>query len=50
VHSGTCLAGGANYRFKCVTLGICKVQLGRVKCVTPTHCNATGMGFKYVTP
>jgi hypothetical protein len=50
VHSRTCLAGGANYRFKCVTLGIRKVQLGRVKCVTPTHCNATGMGFKCVTP
>jgi hypothetical protein len=50
VHSGTCLAGGTDYRFKCVTLGIRKVQLGRVKCVTPTHCNETGMGFKCVTP
>jgi hypothetical protein len=26
VHLGTCLAGGADYRFKCVTLGIRKVQ------------------------
>jgi hypothetical protein len=25
VHSGTCLAGGADYRFKCVTWGIYKV-------------------------
>jgi hypothetical protein len=33
-HSGTCLNSGADYRFKCVTLGIRKVQLGRVKCVT----------------
>jgi hypothetical protein len=33
VHSRTCLAGGGDYRFKCVTLGIHKVQLGRAKCV-----------------
>jgi hypothetical protein len=33
VHSGMCLASGAGYRFKCVTLGICRVQLRRVKCV-----------------
>jgi hypothetical protein len=30
VHSGTCLASGIDYRFKCVTLGIQTVQLGRV--------------------
>jgi hypothetical protein len=36
VQSRTCLAGGADYRFKCVTPGIRKVQLGRVKCV---HAN-----------
>jgi hypothetical protein len=34
----------------CVTLGIRKVQSGRVKCVTLTHYIATGMGFKCVTP
>jgi hypothetical protein len=39
-----------DYRFKCVTLGIYKVQLGRVKCVTQTHCNMTAMGFMCVTP
>jgi hypothetical protein len=50
VHSGTCLAGGADYRFKCVTLKICKVQSRGVKCVTSTHCSATGMGSKCVTP
>jgi hypothetical protein len=50
VHSGTCLAGGTDYMFMCVTLGIRKVQLGRLKCVTPTHCNAIGLGFKCVTP
>jgi hypothetical protein len=50
VHSGTCLAGGTDYRFKCVTMGICKVQLGRVKCVMLTHCNVMGMEFKCVTP
>jgi hypothetical protein len=50
VQSGTCLVGGADYRFKCVTLGICKVQSETVKCVTPTHCSAMGMGFKCVTP
>jgi hypothetical protein len=33
VHSETYLVGGTDYRFKCVTLGIRKVQLGRVKCV-----------------
>jgi hypothetical protein len=36
VHSRMCLARGTDYRFKCVTLGICKVQLGRVKCA---HAN-----------
>jgi hypothetical protein len=50
VHSGTCLAGGTDYRFKCVTLGIRKVQLGRVKCVTLTHSNTMGVGFQCVTP
>jgi hypothetical protein len=50
VHLGTCLAGGTDYRFKCVTLEICKVQLGRVKCVMPTHCSTIGMGLKCVTP
>jgi hypothetical protein len=50
VHSGTCLASGADNRIKCVTLGIRKVQLRRVKCVTLTHCNVTVMGFKCVTP
>jgi hypothetical protein len=35
VHSRMCLAGGVDYRFKCVILGVCKVQLGRVKCVQP---------------
>jgi hypothetical protein len=50
VHLRTCLAGGPDCRFKCVTLGIRKVQLGRVKCVhaDPLQCN--GMGFKCVTP
>jgi hypothetical protein len=33
VHSRTCLAGGGDYKFKCVTLRIHKVQLGRAKCV-----------------
>jgi hypothetical protein len=33
VHSGMCLAGGVDYMFKFVTLGICTVQLRRVKCV-----------------
>jgi hypothetical protein len=46
VHSETCLACGTDYKFKCVTLGIHKVQSGRVKCVTPTHGSPTGMGFK----
>jgi hypothetical protein len=41
VHSGTCLAGGMDYRFKCVTLGIRKVQLGRVKC---DHADALQCG------
>jgi hypothetical protein len=50
VHSGSCLAGGMDYRFKCVTLGIRKVQLERVKCVTLTHYNATGIGFNCFTP
>jgi hypothetical protein len=50
VHSGMCVASGANYRFKCVTLGIRKVQSGSVKCVTLTHCSATGMGFNCATP
>jgi hypothetical protein len=50
VQSGTCLAGGMGYMFKCVTLGICKVQSARVKCVMLTHCSMTGMGFKCVTP
>jgi hypothetical protein len=50
VHSGTCLAGGTDYRFKCVTLGICKLQTGRVKRVTPTHSSTAGMGIKCVTP
>jgi hypothetical protein len=50
VHSGRCLASGADYRFKCVTLGIRKVQSRKVKCVTMTHCNVMGMGFKCVTP
>jgi hypothetical protein len=40
-----CLAGGTNYRSKCGTMEIRKVQSGRVKCGTPTHCNATGMGL-----
>jgi hypothetical protein len=50
VHSRMCLVGGADYKFKCVTLGIYKVQFGMVKCVTPTHCNVMGMGIKCVTP
>jgi hypothetical protein len=30
VHSGTCIAGGVDYGFKCVTLGIHTVQSRRV--------------------
>jgi hypothetical protein len=33
VHLRMCLAGGADYRFKCVIMGIRKVQLGTVKCL-----------------
>jgi hypothetical protein len=45
VHSGTCLASGTDYGFKCVTLGIRKVQFGRVKCVhaDPLQCNRDGV-------
>jgi hypothetical protein len=43
VFSGTCLAGGVDYRFKCGTLEVRKVQSGRVKCGTLIHCNAVGM-------
>jgi hypothetical protein len=48
VHSETC--PGVDYRFKCLTLGIRKVQLGRVKCVHVDHWNVMGMGFKCITP
>jgi hypothetical protein len=50
VYSGMCLAGGADYRFKCGTLGMRKVQLGRVKCGTMTHCNVMGMGLCVALP
>jgi hypothetical protein len=50
VYLGTCAAGGADYKFKCGTLEICKVQSGRVKCGTPTHCNATRMGLSVALP
>jgi hypothetical protein len=50
VYSGTCLASGANYRFKCGTLEICMVQSGRVKCGSLTHYNATGMGLSVALP
>jgi hypothetical protein len=45
VYLGTCLAGGADYKFKCATLGICKVQLGIVKCVhsNPLQCDGDGV-------
>jgi hypothetical protein len=45
VHSGVCLAGGMDDRFKCVTLRICRVQLGRVKCVhaNPLQCDGDGV-------
>jgi hypothetical protein len=50
VHSGTCLASGADYRFKCVTLGIHKVQMGRVNYGTLTHCNAMGIELSVALP
>jgi hypothetical protein len=50
VHLGTCLGGGADEKVKCVTLGIHKMQSGRVKCVTLTHYNVTGMGFSGSLP
>jgi hypothetical protein len=50
VYSVTCLAGGTDYRFKCDTLEILKVQSGRVNCGTLSHCNATGMGLSVALP
>jgi hypothetical protein len=44
MHPGTCLASGVDYRFKCVTLGIRKVQLGRVKCVHANPLQREGDG------
>jgi hypothetical protein len=49
VHSVPCIAGGTDYMVNCVTLGILKVHLVRVKCVTPTHCNMMVMGFMCIT-
>jgi hypothetical protein len=43
-----CIAGDADGRFTCVTLGSRKVQLGWVKCVTLTRGNVTRMRFKCV--
>jgi hypothetical protein len=37
-------AGGTDYRCKCVTLGIHKVQLGRVKCVHVDPLQRDGNG------
>jgi hypothetical protein len=44
------LAGGMDYTFKSVTLGVRNVKSGRVNCVTQTHCSVMGVGFKCVTP